>query len=238
MLVEVCVQSVEAAVIAAEAGADRLELCEQLAIGGITPSEALVREIKTLCDIPLQILIRPGDGGFVFSDAEYKKILLEIRRFMDLGVSGIVFGILKEDHSIDLNRMSEIRMITKDLHLTFHRAFDLVPNPHQAIIDLEKIGVDTVLTSGQRNTALDGLDLLKDLKQLVSQLTIMPGAGINPNNIKAFKEAGFNAVHFSGTRKVGNAPGIPGSQLKNKSLVIPELVFEPDWVRYMIQCVK
>jgi len=238
MLVEVCVQSVEAAVIAAEAGADRLELCEQLAIGGITPSDAQVREIKASCDIPLQILIRPREGGFVYSDADYKKILLEIQRFMDLGVSGIVIGILKEDHSIDLNKMMEIRSLTKDLHLTFHRAFDLVPNPHQAIIDLEKIGVDTVLTSGQRNTALDGIALLKDLKQLVSQLTIMPGAGINPENIKTFKEAGFKAVHFSGTRKVGKAPDIPGSQLKVEYLNIPKLIFEPDWVRYMIQCVK
>ncbi|MDH3697713.1 MAG: copper homeostasis protein CutC [Flavobacteriaceae bacterium] len=238
MLVEVCVQSVEAAVIAAEAGADRLELCEKLVIGGISPSEALVREIQASSDIPLQILIRPDDGGFVYSNSEYEKILEAIHKFMELGVSGIVVGVLKKNHTIDLNRMIEIRSLTKDLHLTFHRAFDQVPNPRQAIKDLENIGVNTVLTSGQRNTALEGLDLLRDLKQLVSQLTIMPGAGINPENIKTFKEAGFKAVHFSGTRKLGKAPGIPGSQLKDEYLNTPKLIFEPDWVRSMIHCVK
>lgn len=238
MLVEVCVQSVEAAVIAAEAGADRLELCEKLAIGGITPSEALVREIQRNCDIPLHILIRPGDGGFVYSEPEYEKILEEIHTFVDIGVSGIVIGILKEDHSLDLNRMKEIRSLTKDLHLTFHRAFDQIPDPQQAIEDLEKISVNTVLTSGQRDTALEGLDLLKVLNKMVSHLTIMPGAGINPSNILAFKEAGFSAVHFSGTRKVGHAPGIPGIQLEDEKLNTTKLVFQPDWVHSMIQCVK
>ncbi|NND16767.1 MAG: copper homeostasis protein CutC [Eudoraea sp.] len=238
MLVEVCVQSVEAAIIAAEAGADRLELCEDLVSGGVTPSEELVRQIQRSCDIPLHILIRPGAGGFAYTNAEYEKILQEINRFKQIGVTGIVIGILKEDRTINLDRIKEIRNLTNGIHLTFHRAFDQVPDPIQASKNLEEIGVDTLLTSGQRNTAMEGLDLLKELKEMVTQMIIMPGAGINPDNIKSFKDAGFEAVHFSGTRKVGSTPGIPGVVNGNEKSDDTTLVFEPDWIHSMIKCVK
>ena len=201
MLVEVCVQNLEAAEIASEAGADRLELCENLAVGGVSPPEALVREIQNLIDMPIHVLVRPRDGGFVYSAHEYATILQEIRGYKKLGVVGIVVGILREDQTIDLDRINEIRGLTIDLHLTFHRAFDQVADPVQALKDLESIGVNTILTSGQRNTALEGLDLLHELKEMAGDMTIMPGAGINPDNIHVFEDAGFKAIHFSGTRK-------------------------------------
>jgi len=238
MLVEVCVQNLEAAVIAAEAGADRLELCENLAVGGLSPSEALVKEVQNSIDIPIHVLVRPRDGGFVYSESEYDTILREIRAYKKLDVAGIVIGILREDQTIDINRLKEIRSLTKELHLTFHRAFDQISNPVQAIKDLESIGVNTTLTSGQRNTALEGLDLLQELKEMANGLTIMPGAGINPNNIGVFKDAGFRAIHFSGTRKKGVAPGIPGSRLENNNRKEIKLEIVPDWVRTMIKCVK
>lgn len=238
MLVEVCVQNLEAAVIAAEAGADRLELCENLAVGGVSPSEGLLLEIQSLIDIPIHVLVRPREGGFIYSVSEYESILQEIHGYKELGVAGIVVGILKEDQTIDLIRINEIRSLTKNMHLTFHRAFDQVSNPVQAIKDLESIGVNTILTSGQRNTAFEGLDLLQELKEMAGNMTIMPGAGINPDNIGVFKDAGFKAIHFSGTRKKGVAPGIPGSRLDNDNLREIKLELEPDWVRSMIKCVK
>jgi len=104
MLVEVCVQNLEAAVIAAEAGADRLELCENLAVGGLSPSEALVKEVQNSIDIPIHVLVRPRDGGFVYSESEYDTILREIRAYKKLDVAGIVIGILREEQTIDINR--------------------------------------------------------------------------------------------------------------------------------------
>ena len=238
MLVEVCVQNVEAALLASKAGADRLELCENLAAGGVSPSEALVHEVQNLIDIPIHVLVRPRDGGFLYNASEYETILQEIQAYKKLGVAGIVIGVLKEDQTIDLDRIREIRRLTEDLHLTFHRAFDLVPDPIQAIKDLEKIEVNTLLTSGQKDAAIEGLAFLQELKTLTANLTIMPGAGINPENIKVFKDAGFDAVHFSGTRKLGISPGIPGSDFGDQRSDKVELVFEPNWVRTMINCVK
>ncbi|MBT8236367.1 MAG: copper homeostasis protein CutC [Bacteroidia bacterium] len=238
MLVEVCVQDLEAAVFAVKAGADRLELCENLVVGGLSPSEALVRNIQNSTDIPVHVLVRPRDGGFVYTAFEYETILQEIHLYKRLGVAGIVIGILKEDQTIDLDRIREIRSLTKDLHLTFHRAFDQVPDPMHAIKVLEDIGVNTILTSGQQPTALEGLDLLQDLKELAGDLIIMPGAGINPENINTFKVAGFSAIHFSGTRKVGHALDIPGTGHEHLKVKETKLVFEPDWVRLMINCVK
>ena len=238
MLVEVCVQDLEAAVIAAEAGADRLELCENLVVGGVSPTEALLQEIQNSIDIPIHVLVRPRDGDFVYTASEYETILQEIHRYKKMGVAGIVIGILKEDQTIDIDRIKEIRSLTKDLHLTFHRAFDHVPNPVQAIKDLESIGVNTLLTSGQKNTAIEGLDNLLELKELAGGLTIMPGAGINPVNINTFKDVGFSAIHFSGTRKEGREPGIPGKGNELPKVKEIELIFEPDWVSSMIKCVK
>lgn len=200
MIVEVCANSYESALNAKKAGADRVELCVELAVGGITPSHGLIKKVKGEIDIPINVLIRPRSGNFTYSDTEFDIIKQDILFCKELGCNGIVSGVLNVDNTIDKARTKVLVDLAKPLSFTFHRAFDWVENPRNAIEELMKIGVNKVLTSGQEITAVKGIELLKELKDTVNnKLTILPGGGINSNNILEFKNAEFEEVHFSAT---------------------------------------
>ena len=200
MLVEVCANSLESAINAQKAGADRIELCSELAVGGITPSYGLLKAVKTHISIPVHVLIRPRSGDFTFSDQEFNIMKTDIDLCVELGFEGIVSGVLQKDFTLDAKRTEELVVLSKGLKFTFHRAFDWVKNPFETLDQLEALGVDYILSSGQQKTALEGIDLLTELHQKRTSCTIMPGSGINESNAGKFIEKGFKAIHLSGTK--------------------------------------
>ncbi|TLF44263.1 copper homeostasis protein CutC [Maribacter aurantiacus] len=200
MLVEVCANSVESAINAERAGADRIELCSELAVGGISPSYGLLKTVKERISIPIHVLIRPRSGDFTYSDAEYKVMLEDIALCRQIGVAGIVSGVLHTDFTLDVSRTAALMEAAQGMKFTFHRAFDWVKNPKETMETLAELKVDYVLTSGQGKSALEGMALLSDLKRLFPNVAIMPGSGINEGNVRSIVEAGFEAIHLSGTK--------------------------------------
>lgn len=200
MLVEVCANSLKSALNAQEAGADRIELCSELAVGGITPSYGLLKAVREKIHIPVNVLIRPRSGDFTFSDYEFNIMKTNIALCRDLGFNGIVSGALHSNFSLDVERTKELIIASGDLDFTFHRAFDWVKDPRNTLRQLELLGLNTVLTSGQQTSALLGIDLLEDLHKVSTNCVIMPGSGINQDNVHQFKTKGFHAVHLSAAR--------------------------------------
>ena len=196
MIIEVCAESYEYALKAEKAGADRIELCKDLHLDGLTPNyESAKRTIDTL-DIPVFILIRPRGGDFIYSHEEFELMKRDILRFRKMGCKGIVSGVLNSDNSIDIKKTKELVELSRPLEFTFHRAFDKVNNPLHEIENLIGLGIDRVLTSGQKEKAIDGLVLLKQLKSISNnRIKIMPGSGINKSNIVNF--VNFKEIHGS-----------------------------------------
>lgn len=200
MLLEICANSYESAINAETAGAHRIELCSELAVGGITPSYGLLKKVMNDIKIPVQVLIRPRSGDFTYSRDEFEIMKENILLCKELGCAGIVSGILRQDQTIDTERTKTLMELAKPMTFTFHRGFDWVPNPLEAILELAVLGVDCVLTSGQAESAEKGILRLQELQELVeNELIIMPGGGINPSNAYLFKESGFQEIHASAT---------------------------------------
>lgn len=199
--VEVCCQSYEDALICKRAGVDQIELNSGLYLGGLTPSLGLVRKIKNDIDIPIMAMVRPRAGGFSYSEYEYGTILDDIDIFLKEDVDGIVFGCLKSDGSLDMKKNKEIvkRIKSEGKIAVFHRAFDQVENPFKSIEYLIDIGVDRLLTSGQKPFAVDGIDLLKILEANYSgDIEILIGSGINGDNVKLiYEKTGIKRFHGS-----------------------------------------
>ena len=196
MIIEVCAESYEYAVKAEKAGADRIELCKDLHLDGLTPDyESAKRTIDTL-DIPVFILIRPRGGDFIYSHEEFELMKRDILKFKKMGCKGIVSGVLNDDNTIDIKKTKELVELSRPLEFTFHRAFDKVNNPLNEIENLIELGIDRVLTSGQKEKAIDGLVLLKQLNSISkNRIKIMPGSGINKSNIVNF--VNFEEIHGS-----------------------------------------
>ena len=196
MIIEVCAESYEYAMKAEKAGADRIELCKDLHLDGLTPNyETAKRTIDSL-NIPVFILIRPREGGFIYSDEEFELMKQDILKFKEMGCKGIVSGVLNDDNSIDIERTKELVELSDPLEFTFHRAFDIVSKPLKEIENLIGIGVNRVLTSGQKEKAMDGLVLLEQLKRISkNRILIMPGSGISNMNFMKFNS--FNEIHGS-----------------------------------------
>ena len=188
MIIEGCAESYEYAMKAEKAGADRIELCRDLYLDGLTPDyESAKRTIDSL-NIPVFILIRPREGDFVYSNKEFELMKRDIAKFKEMGCKGIVSGVLNDDNSIDIKRTKELIELSEPLEFTFHRAFDVVSDPLNEIEKLIELGVERVLTSGQKNKAIEGMELLKELKNISkNRVKIMPGSGITKLNFKEFK---------------------------------------------------
>jgi len=201
MLLEICANSYQSAINAQNAGAYRIELCSELSVGGITPSYGLLEKVSEDITIPVHVLIRPRSGNFYYTDDEFLQMKANIELCKKLGFQGIVSGVLNADNSIDVKRTQELIVLSKPLSFTFHRAFDCVIDPLKSLETLMNLGVNRILTSGQKNKALDGLALLKKLKDIAKdKLIILPGSGINSENIGLFKQAGFKEIHTSASK--------------------------------------
>ena len=196
MIVEVCANSYEYAIKAEKAGANRIELCKDLHLDGLTPDYEIAKRTINELNIPVFILIRPREGDFNYSNEEFELMKADIVKFKEMGCKGIVSGVLNDDKTIDLERTKELVELSRPLEFTFHRAFDIVTDPLNELENLIDIGVDRLLTSGQKDKAIDGLDLLKKLnKKAGDRIKIMPGSGISNNTIKNFDL--FNEIHGS-----------------------------------------
>ena len=199
MILEVCAQSLYSAEIAEAAGAQRIEFCSALELGGLTPSAANLMMARERLNLSICVLIRPRTGDFIYSDLEFELILKDIKVCADLGMDGIVVGALMPDGRFNLNQMKRLRDSAGDMEVISHRAFDATPDPFEALETLVSLGFHRILTSGQANTALEGMPLLKQLITAAhGHIEIMPGSGVLANNIKTLADAtGATAFHSS-----------------------------------------
>lgn len=220
-ILEVCVDSVESAVSAARGGATRLELCANLVIGGTSPDEDLFRMVRERVDIPVRVLLRPRFGDFLYSEEEFELLRRQVRRFAALGADGIVIGMLRPDGTLDEARMAELISLAGGCGVTLHRAFDVCRDPLEALDAAGRLGVDTILTSGQQASCAQGSELLRELvARSGGRPQILIGAGVSADVIRTLQPAtGADAFHLSAKRtensrmtfrREGVPMGLPG----------------------------
>lgn len=206
-LFEICVEGVDGLVAAQMAGADRVELCASLVEGGITPSLGVVREALRLATIPFHVIIRPRGGDFLYSEAEYASMLVDVEACRDVGVAGVVVGCLNADGTIDEARMRALVAAAGSLNVTCHRAFDMTRDAPEALEALIRCGVGRVLTSGQCDTAEQGVELLAALvRQAAGRIVVMGCGDLSPQNISEIhRKTGLTELHFAAPRSVPSA---------------------------------
>lgn len=199
--IEICANSVESAIKAQEGGAFRVELCAGIPEGGTTPSFGDMRMARQgLQQTKLHIIIRPRGGDFLYSQLEQEIMLHDIKVARQLGADGVVFGCLTAEGEVDIPAMKKLMNAVGEMNVTFHRAFDMCKDPKKALEEIIELGCTRILTSGQEANAVKGIPLLKELvKQADGRIIIMPGCGVNPNNIRQIaEETGASEFHFSG----------------------------------------
>lgn len=199
-ILEACVDSVPSALAAARGGADRLELCSNLIIGGTTPDIALYKEIRKYTDIPARALLRPRFGDFCYDEYEYNILLENIAMYKDAGINGIVIGSLNPDGSLNVKQMEGMIRAADGMGITLHRAFDMCSNGMETLHIAKEIGVDTILTSGQEASCSKGWEMIKAMvEEAGDDMTILVGAGVSASVIKEMHEkTGTTAFHMSG----------------------------------------
>jgi copper homeostasis protein len=206
-LIEVCVEGIDGLIAAQQAGADRIELCASLLEGGITPSFGTVRTALKLAAVPFHVIVRPRGGDFLYSEAEFASMLADVAALRDLGVAGVVVGCLTADGDIDEPRMRALVEAAGALAVTCHRAFDMTRDPHEALEALIRVGVGRVLTSGQRDTAVEGAALLAELvKRAAGRIVILGCGALDPGTVgKVLAQAGLAELHFAALKDVPSA---------------------------------
>lgn len=199
-ILECCVDSVESALAAEAGGADRIELCSGLVIGGITPTKALFQKVKEATNLPIRVLLRPRFGDFCYTQYEHEILKQEVKIFRRLGADGIVIGSLAPDGSLNIQQMKELMEEAADMKVTLHRAFDMCKDPLQTMEEAKKLGVTTILTSGQKNCAIDGMELLAQLvKKSKGGIEILVGGGVDSAVIeRIYCETKATSYHMSG----------------------------------------
>lgn len=234
-LLEVCVDSWESAVRAASAGADRLELCGDLLVGGVSPSPYLIRQVQRSVKIPVNVLLRPRFGDFCFTKEE-KEVLLEEVGFCALvGINGVVIGALTPEGDLDTEFLRVCADRAEGMKLTLHRCFDVCRDPFSALEQAVRLGFDTILTSGQAAKAPEGLPVLSQLhSQAAGRIHIMAGSGVSPSNIPAIYAAtGITQYHFSAKhsepgpmkfKRQGVPMGLPMASEFHRQYCDPKLV--------------
>lgn len=204
ILLEICCGSIDDAIEAENGGADRVELCSALFLGGLTPSIGTIQEAKRRLKIPVIVMVRPRGGGFCYTDAEFATMERDAEAAIDSGAEGVVFGILKEDGRIDERRTKRIRRIIGKRQAVFHRAFDVTPDPFKALEQLIDVGITRVLTSGQKDSAPEGAELIAKLVERAGKrIEILPGGGIRAYNMNGIvRHTRCRQIHMTAWGKV------------------------------------
>lgn len=199
-VLEVCVDNVQSAIKAQEGGATRLELCSNLIIGGTTPSKALFQQVRENTDLEIRVLLRPRFGDFCYDEYEFASMLEEAIMYHELGADAIVTGILKQDGSLNIEQMQKIIKAANETVVTLHRAYDVCKDPFKTMEQAIQLGLKTILTSGQKNSAWEGRELLLELyKRSNGRIEILAGSGISPEIIdKMIPFTGIQSYHMSG----------------------------------------
>jgi copper homeostasis protein len=241
---EICVDTVESAIEAQNAGADRVELCDNLLEGGTTPGYGTITSARNNLNIGLNVIIRPRGGDFLYTDLEYDIMRRDIDICGESGVDGIVLGILRSWGTIDLERTARLIELANPMSVTFHRAFDMSSDPVQGLEDVIAAGATRLLTSGQKDKAQNGAELIGQLvKQAGDRIIVMPGSGITDSNIAGIaRVTGAREFHLTGRKitdsemtfrrqgiSMGGAPGIPEFSRK---------IADPDMIRSIINILK
>lgn len=230
--VEIAVQDVAGVRVALAEGADRVELCAALGLGGLTPSAGLVaKAVEEAAEAGrsgfVHVLVRPRGGGFVYDADELETTLADIRFARQAGAGGVVVGALDEAGRIDREAIARFVDAAGDLELTFHRAFDTLADPEAAAESLIELGAVRVLTSGGASRSIDGVDALRALAQRVGgRLQVMAGGGVRVQDIPALTAAGVDAVHLSARQTVSGAPSGPGGGEARYDITDPVAVRE------------
>lgn len=207
-LLEICVDSVESALEAQAGGAQRLELCANLIIGGTSPTMPMIHQVLQQVHIPVNVLLRPRFGDFCFTSYEKTILLEEIAQCRQLGAHGVVIGALTPQGDLDEDFLSQCIEQANRMYVTLHRAFDLCQEPFEALEKAIALGFDCILTSGQQATALQGISLLEQLVQCADgRIDILAGSGVSPENIPALAQKGIRCFHFS-AKKACESPMI------------------------------
>ncbi|WP_406700455.1 copper homeostasis protein CutC [Singulisphaera sp. Ch08] len=205
VVVEICVEGIESALAAHTGGTDRIELCENLAVGGVTPSMGSIALACRRLAIPVHVLIRPRGGDFVYTDAEFEVMQHDIAMAKSLGAAGVVFGLLRPDRSLDHERLAHLMTVSHPLDVTFHRAFDEMNNPLEAVEALVSLGVERILTSGGAVRAVDGLIRLAEFsQQAAGRIAIAAGGRITEADLPAILGAGLKEIHIGSAACTGN----------------------------------
>ena len=196
VLLEICCGGIDDAIQAERGGADRVELCSALFLGGLTPSQGTIHEAKKRLRIPVMVMVRPRSGGFCYSEAEMKSMERDAEESVG---DGVVFGILLENGKIDVARSKRLLRRIGDRQSVFHRAFDVTPDPFRALEQLVDLGVRRVLTSGQKDSAPEGADLIRRLVDKANErIEILPGGGIQPYQVNTVVvQTGCTQVHLT-----------------------------------------
>ncbi len=183
-LLEISVETLEGALAAERGGADRIELCADLSLGGVTPGADLLRAVRAQVRIPIFSMVRPRAGDFVYSTAEFTEMKRAIADAKESGMDGVVLGVLTKNHRVDIERTRELGELARPLPVTYHRAFDEIADLHQALEEVIQTGAKRILTSGAAKSALEGAALLGELIEAAGErIIIVPGAGISGVNI-------------------------------------------------------
>lgn len=185
-LLEMSVETLDAAIAAVRGGADRIELCENLSVGGVTPSARLMREARAQINVPIFAMIRPRSGDFCYSSTELNEMKAQISAAKSAGIDGVVFGILTPDGRVEVEKNRELAHVAKPLPVTFHRAFDELIDLTQGLEDVIAAGATRVLTSGGEPSAEEGCrEIARLIRQASGRITILPGGGIRPANLSS-----------------------------------------------------
>ncbi|MCI8543193.1 MAG: copper homeostasis protein CutC [Lachnospiraceae bacterium] len=199
-ILEACIDSAESAVEAVKGGADRLELCANLIIGGTTPEQALYEKVRELADTRIHVLIRPRYGDFLYTEHEFAIVARSVALYRELGADGVVVGCLLPDGSLDTERMKALREAAGPMSMTLHRAFDMCRDPYEALEQAKDLGIGTILTSGQKNGCMEGRELIAGLvRESGGKVDIMAGGGVDASVIRQMIPATrASSYHMSG----------------------------------------
>jgi copper homeostasis protein len=201
---EICVDSVESAIIAQSAGADRVELCNNLVEGGTTPGYGCITSTRNNLDIDIHVIIRPRGSDFFYSDLEFDIMRRDIEMCGEYGINGIVIGLLRSGGTVDIERTARLVELANPMAVTFHRAFDMCREPLKALEDIISTGASRLLTSGQKECAVDGAALINRLvSEAGKRIIIMPGGGIDETNIASLvTKTKVREIHLTGRKSV------------------------------------